>query len=103
MTNNEKDQSPAEKLIGLDLDKLKASIPGYTSEKLCAMIVCDRYFGFGQEMTVACMQELAARRIGGDNFEFEKYIEEALAKLPPLNFGVPDLRATLTSMTKKGK
>lgn len=103
MTNNDNEQSPPEEAFGLDLNKIKSSIPTYTSEKLCAMIVCDRYFGFGQEMTVACMQELATRRIGGDTFHFEKFIEEELAKLPPLNFGVPDLRATLAGLTKKGK
>jgi hypothetical protein len=67
------------------------------------MIICDRYFGFSQEMTVMCMQELAARRGKGDDFKFEQYIEDNFKTLPVLAFGVPDLRATLNQMIKAGK
>lgn len=99
MTNNEK----LPEIVELDLQKVKSLIPQYPKEKLCEMIVCDRYFGFNKEITVMCMEELATRRMKGDDFLFEKYIEESLAKLPPLNFSMPDLRATLTSLVKKGK
>jgi hypothetical protein len=65
------------------------------------MIVCDRYFGFSKEINIMCMEELALRRTNGDPFHFEGYIEEAFAKLPPLTFKVPDLKATLTQLSKK--
>lgn len=93
MENNEQEQ-PVEDVV-LDLEKVRKLIPGYYSEKLCEMIVADRYFGINKEISVMCMQELAARRIAGDNFAFEQYIEESYAKLPPLNFDIPDLRGTL--------
>lgn len=92
-----------EEIVELDLNKIKSLIPQYSSEKLCEIIVCDRYFNMNQEITVMCMSELAIRRINGDMFQFEQYIDEALAKLPPLNFSMPDLRTTLNSLVKKSK
>jgi 3-oxoacyl-[acyl-carrier-protein] synthase III len=103
MTNNEKDnQLPVEE-VKIDLDKIKMLIPTYSSEKLCEMIVADRYLGISSEVSVMCMEELANRRIAGDTFQFEKYIDETFKSLPVLNFAMPDLRAILTQLTKQGK
>jgi hypothetical protein len=102
MTNNEQEDLPIEE-VKLDLDKVSSLIPQYSSEKLCEMIVCDRYFGINKEITVMCMQELARRRIVGETFQFEQYIQDSLDKLPPLNFNMPDLRATLTQLVKPVK
>lgn len=88
------DQSPID-YVQLDLQQVKTNLPLYSSEKLCEMIVCDRYFGFGHQIAVMCMEELAARRIKGDIFDFETYIDQEYKKLPKLNFSVPDIRATL--------
>lgn len=77
--------------MALDLELVKDKIPTHTSEKLCEMIVCDRYFGCYKEMAIMCMEELAKRRLAGDNFEFEKYIEESYKTLPKLDFKIPDL------------
>lgn len=79
----------------LDLDLVRTKVPTYTSEKLCEMIVCERYFGFHPDVSIMCMEELAKRRINGDNFPFEDYIEQAYAGLPKLQFDAPDLRAVL--------
>lgn len=87
----------------LDLDKVRMLIPKYNSEKLCEMIVADRYLGISPETTVMCMEELATRRAAGDTFDFEKYITDSQAKLPPLNFSIPDLRGTLQSIMKAKK
>lgn len=104
MINKETEEVPLEEgTVRLDLEKVRANLPAYTSEKLCEMIVCDRYFGMDKQISVMCMQELANRRIAGNQFGFEKYIEEAYAKLPQLNFAVPDLRATLSQVIKANK
>jgi hypothetical protein len=104
MTDNEKESSPPEEeVVKFDLEKVKANLPSYSSEKLCEMIVCDRYFSFSPEMGVLCMQELAARRATGDEFIFEDYIEQAYNQLPKITLNVPDLRATLTQMMKMSK
>lgn len=100
MTNKEFDEflddgSPIED-VKLDLDKVLENLPSYSNEKLCEMIVCDRYLGFGKKIDVMCMEELAKRRIAGDTFNFEKYIEDAQKDLPVLDFSaVPDLRKIL--------
>jgi hypothetical protein len=99
MSNEEVSEEP----IQLDLDKVRENIPKFSSEKLCEMIVCDRYFGMDQQISIMCMQELATRRIQGDVFPFETYIDQSLAQLPVLNFVMPDLRTTLSQMAKMGK
>lgn len=95
------DDSPIEPTT-LDLGLIKEKIPTHSSKKLCEMIVCDRYFGFNQEISVMCMEELAERRVKGDVFDFENYIEEAYKELPPLDFsGGFDIRAVLTQAIRK--
>lgn len=71
--------------ITLNMDKVRESVPNCTSEKLCEMIVCDRYLGFGEKISPICMEELARRRIAGDTFDFESYIDQAYKKLPVIN------------------
>lgn len=89
------DDTPLED-VRLDMDQVKAKLPSYTSEKLCEMIVCDRYFGFGQQIDVPCMEELAKRRLAGDAFNFESRIEEMYKELPEINLTKPDLREVMT-------
>jgi hypothetical protein len=81
--------------VKLDLEKVKANVPQFSSEKLAEMIVCDRYFGMGEKISPICMGELAKRRMAGDPFNFETYIEQAHKSLPVLNFTMPDLRTVL--------
>lgn len=102
MIDNEKESLPLEE-VKFDLKKVKANIPSFSSEKLCEMIVCDRYFSFNPEMSMLCMQELAIRRAAGDEFVFEDYIEQAYNQLPKITFNVPDLKATLIQMMKMSK
>jgi hypothetical protein len=91
------DDSPIEN-VKLDIDKVKENVPSFSNEKLCEMIVCDRYFGFGQKISPICMEELAKRRIAGDTFDFETYIDQAYKSLPELNFAIPDLRTVLNQV-----
>jgi hypothetical protein len=97
------DLEPIEE-VHMDIDKIKSMLPSYTNEKLCEMIVCDRYFGFGQRIDIMCMEELANRRIAGDTFDFESYIEQQYKELPVLDLKTPDLREVLTqAMTAIGR
>jgi hypothetical protein len=78
-----------------DMDKIKNNIPQSTSEKICEMIVCDRYFGFGEKIAPFCMEELGKRRIAGDTFDFESYIDQAYKSLPTIPTVVPNIRDVL--------
>jgi hypothetical protein len=87
------------KIVPLDMEKVKTNIPTFSSVKLCEMIVCHRYFGSYKEISILCMEELARRRIAGDNYNFEDYIEESLKQLPPLSFSTPVLGDVLRSLS----
>ena len=89
--------------ISLDIERIKNNIDQYSSVKLCEMIVCNRYFGINQEITVFCMEELAKRRINGDDFNFEKFIEDSNKELPELNFSIPNFKDILHQAIKKIK
>jgi hypothetical protein len=78
--------------VPLDIDAMRKGVSTFTSEKLCSIIVCDRYFGCYHDVAIMCMTELALRRANGDNFPFEKVIDEEYAKLPQLNFNSFDIR-----------
>lgn len=73
-------------------EEIKESMPTFESDKLCQIIVAYRYLKYNEELALCAMQELASRRAKGDTFDFEKYIEDTLKELPPLNFTLPDLR-----------
>ncbi len=106
MPNNELDDllsdEPIEE-VKLDLDKVKENVPQYSNEKLCEMIVCDRYFGFEQKISSICMQELSKRRAEGSTFKFESYIDQMYNELPVLDFSTPDIRNILKQAIKISK
>lgn len=81
--------------VSLDLDKIRTMIPTYSSEKLSEMIVVERYIGFHPEVSVMAMEELAKRRMEGDPFVFENYIDQSLKSLPKLDFNLLDLRTVM--------
>ena len=87
--------------VTLDLELIRKNLPEYSNEKICEMIVCDRYFGLEKKITVMCMEELAARRLTGDPLDFESYITAAEKTLPVLNFTMPDIRTILTQAAGK--
>jgi len=90
-----------EEVSPLDIDELKANLPSYQMDKICQIIVCNRYFGFNKELTVYCMEELGARRLAGDSFNYEEYIENSFKELPVLNIVLPDLRTMLNQVIGK--
>jgi hypothetical protein len=95
MLNEALAKEPDLNLIPLDIEKVKKSIPQNSSEKLCEMIVCDRYFGFGQKISPFCMEELGKRRMAGDTFDFENYIDQAYKSLPVIPTVIPNIRDVL--------
>jgi len=84
-----------EKTSKFESQKIIDRLPEYTSQKICSMIVCDRYFGIDEELAIACMEELSNRRLLGDDFDFENYIDEKLNELPKLDFSIPDIKSIL--------
>ena len=82
--------------IGFDFSKIENNISSYLSIKLCEMIVCNRYFDFNKKITELCMEELSRRRLAGDNFDYESYIEKISKELPDLKTNQDmDIRAIL--------
>lgn len=62
-----------------------------TSEALAAHVVLYKSMGLFRESAVCCMAELQRRRVLGEEFDFESFIENELKKLPkvqPLDFGL---------------
>jgi hypothetical protein len=93
--------NPEDKYPVFNLEIIKTKVPTYSSAKLCEMIVCERYIGFHPDVTTLCMEELSRRRINGDNFDFESYINQAFNSLPKLDFTIPDIRTVLSQLVKK--
>lgn len=91
--------------VVMDLDLIKKNLPTYDIQRVCEMVVCERYFGFQNKIGLMCMEELARRRAAGDNFDFETYIDESYKSLPVLRTGDLDLRTVLGQIIdqQKGK
>jgi hypothetical protein len=79
----------------LNVSDIINNLSSYDVVKLCDMIICHRYLGFNKEIAVACMEELGRRRINGDQFDFEGYIEREFRNLPKIEIALPDLRTAL--------
>jgi hypothetical protein len=76
--------------------EIKKNMPTFTSDKLCQIIVAYRYLKYNKELAVFAMEELSNRRLNGDIFDFESYIEATLKELPPLSFTLPDFRTVFS-------
>ena len=79
----------------LNVNDIVNNISDYDVIKLCDIIICHRYLGFNKEIAVACMEELGRRRINGDQFDFEEYIDREFRNLPKIELVLPDLRTAL--------
>lgn len=64
----------------------KIIVSARTSEELAAHVVVYKSLNIGKEFALFCMMELARRRSLGDDFNFEKYIEVEVEKIPKVNF-----------------
>lgn len=68
-----------------------------TNEKLCEVVVANRYLGTMRDVAILCMEELARRRSAGGIFEYEKYIDDVLKTLPKFDL---DLQKIMKNMPK---
>lgn len=55
-----------------------------SSEVLAAQIIAYRALGMDKDVSILAMQELAQRRLNGDSFKFEEFIESEIAKIPKI-------------------
>ncbi len=85
----------------LNMQEIKEKIPNFSSEKLCQIIVCDRYLNYNKELAALAMQELASRRSAGDSFDFESHIDKSLSELPQINNMSFDIRTVLANLAGK--
>ena len=96
---DDEDLSSEEFHLLLDLDKVRANVPIFSTNKLCEMIVAYRYLNFSEESAIICMQELGKRRAEGDDTKFEDIINNMQKELPPLEFQVPSMKSALSQLT----
>ena len=87
-----------EEFENVDREEIKKDLPNYDSKKLCDIIISDRYLGFDPDLALSCMQELGQRRVNGDIFDFEGYIEKEYNQLPKLDFTMPDFSSSLNKI-----
>lgn len=59
------------------------NLTGLSSQVLAAWIISYKLIGVNQELAQKCMEELTRRRLTGDTFNFEEYIENKLKELTP--------------------
>lgn len=63
-------------------------LKSFPSEKLCEIIVAFRYLHILKEEAVQSMNELSLRRLNGEVFNYEEFIDNALKELPKLSLGL---------------
>jgi hypothetical protein len=70
-----------------------------TSQTLCEIIVCSRYFNSYHEKASEAMKELSLRRSLGEVFPYEEIIAKEFEALPKLNLSQPlDLASIISSI-----
>jgi hypothetical protein len=69
----------------IDIEEFRKNIDKCSNNKLCEIIVAQRYLGIMKEEALVSMEELAKRRTNGDQFAYEKHIDELFETLPKLN------------------
>lgn len=67
------------------MSELESNIKDMSNNKLCEIIVANRYLGLMRDEAILCMQELAARRTNGDVFDYENHIDMLMKSLPKIN------------------
>lgn len=91
-----KDIKDAKNFDTVSKESIKDNIVNFSSEKLCQLVIAHRYLKYDEELSILAMEELGKRRVSGENFDFESYIENCLSQLPPLKFNLLDLRSIIS-------
>lgn len=63
--------------------ELKEACKKMDSKLLATRIAIFRHLDLNKRLAIQCMEELSTRRANGDDFNFEKYIENKIAQFPP--------------------
>jgi hypothetical protein len=71
----------------MESDKLKEHCASVTSKILASYVVVFRLLDINKELAIFSMEELDRRRIAGDDFDYESYIDEELKNSPPSKLG----------------
>ena len=101
LDDEDDDSDLDEDLDVLDFDDIKKNMDKHTTKSLCDIIVCDRYISFNKDLRVLCMEELAKRRLNGDEFQYEEYIETTLNELPKINIDIPSITEFFNQFNSK--
>lgn len=79
----------------LSEDQIVSNLPNLPVSKLADIVIMNRYIGSYKDLSVLAMKELSNRRLSGDDFQYEKYIDDNLGTLPKLDFTLPDVKSLL--------
>lgn len=77
-----------EELLDLKEDNnndFNKNLSSFSNEKLCEIVAAYRYLGIMKNEAISSMEELAKRRLNGDQFNFEDKIIELQKDLPQIN------------------
>jgi hypothetical protein len=72
----------------------------FSSDRLAEIIVAYRYFGLNKELSILAMEELSRRRVNGDPYDFESFIDKSLKDLPVIDLKVESIDKILKSLKK---
>lgn len=72
-------------------EQIKENLITFSAIKLADIVIANRYLGLYKNLAIDAMAELGKRRVGGDSFQYEVYIEDKLKELPKLDFSLPAL------------
>ncbi len=64
-----------------------------TSQALAATIVVFRTLGFCKQESIEAMQELHIRKLAGDTFDYNSYIDEKIKAMPDISVGEKQMEA----------
>ena len=78
-------------------EEFKNNIDKFSNNKLCEIVVANRYLGIMRDEAIASMEELAKRRAAGEEFAYEQHIEQLLSSLPKINL---DLNQIMKKMPR---
>ncbi|MDP2683497.1 MAG: hypothetical protein Q8P20_00415 [bacterium] len=66
------------------------------SNTIASYVIIYKTLNINKDLALMCMKELAYRRNLGENFEYEKFIEEEISKIPKMQgINLPELSKTI--------
>lgn len=69
------------------------------SEILAAIVVAYKSLGFNKTLAIKAMNELSLRQSNGDQFDYNKFIEDELQKIPKIE--ITNIGNILKSIKKR--